>query len=59
MNFAFLQMTRRSSASTCELQENPFSSVNAAAEMIASSKFVSVKYKDEKEDAVERFSLMS
>ena len=36
-NFAFLQTTRRSSASTCVLQEKPFSKVKAAAPSLAST----------------------
>ena len=43
-NFAFLRTKRRRSASTCAPHEKPLSGVNAEAEMIASSKFVSAKY---------------
>lgn len=58
-NFAFFRTSFKRSASICEPQENPFSGVNAEAEMIASSKFVSVKYCAASGEAVDRFSLMS
>ena len=57
-NFAFLRTKRRRSASTCAPHEKPLSGVNAEAEMIASSKFVSAKYCAARGEAVDKLSLI-
>ena len=57
--FALARAIFRRSASICAPHENPFSGVNADAEMIASSKLVLSKYAFATGEAVERFSFIT